>query len=66
MRRKLTVDDRDLLKDILDATTDDECIALIVQYYRDADRADRTPRPVLYLHIGLLCGMAQRIAALKN
>jgi hypothetical protein len=24
-------------------------------YYRDADRADRTPRQVMYMHLGTLC-----------
>jgi hypothetical protein len=29
---------------------------LVGAYYRDQDRADRTPRPILYLHLGLLLG----------
>ena len=28
------------------------------EYYRDKDRSDRTPRAVLYMHIGVLCGHA--------
>jgi hypothetical protein len=30
---------------------------LIRAYYHDRDRADRTPREVIYLHIGFLAGM---------
>ena len=33
---------------------------LIYEYYRDRDRADRTPRQILYLHIGMLAGMLAR------
>ena len=33
---------------------------MIREYYRDADRADRTPRPLLYAHIGILCGILSR------
>jgi hypothetical protein len=33
------------------------CADLIHEYYRDGARADRTPRAVLYFHIGMLVGI---------
>ena len=33
---------------------------LIGEYYRDADRADRTPRELMYMHIGALGGVIER------
>jgi hypothetical protein len=30
------------------------------EYYHDADRADRTPREILYLHMGILAGLIMR------
>ena len=35
----------------------EETARLIRRYYRDAHRADRTPRSILYLHLGLLTGI---------
>ncbi len=41
--------------------TDPEVIARrVFEYYHDADRADRTPRLTMYLHIGLLAGALMR------
>lgn len=28
--------------------------AAVREYYRDGDRSDRTPRPILYFHLGWL------------
>jgi len=36
--------------------------ALMHAYYRDLDRAERTPRSTLYLHLGLVCGTLDRVA----
>lgn len=33
---------------------------LMWEYYHDADRADRTPRQIMYLHLGILCGLINR------
>ncbi len=33
----------------------------IMEYYHDADRADRTPRGTMYFHLGLLCGIIDRL-----
>jgi hypothetical protein len=55
----LQPEDRSLLRDIVEAARAQEpvdCAGLIREYYRDADRADRTPRGLLYMHIGWLCG----------
>lgn len=35
--------------------------ARIRDYYRDADRADRTPRELLYLHLGMLTGAVDKL-----
>lgn len=52
----LTEDDQKLLTQLMDANGK-ELIGLLYDYYRDADRADRTPRAYLYLHMGMLCGL---------
>jgi hypothetical protein len=41
------------------AKADDQVTAAarIRDYYRDRDRADRTPRGILYLHLGMLSGI---------
>jgi hypothetical protein len=38
-------------------------VRLLHAYYADLDRADRTPRDVLYFHLGVLEGMVMRILA---
>jgi hypothetical protein len=41
----------------IEHTTDVRLVGqLILQYYRDLDRANRTPRSYLYLHLGMLSG----------
>lgn len=55
----LTDDDRRLLQQISDSGTAEEGTALLTAYYGDLDRADRTPRIFLYLHMGLLAGFVQ-------
>jgi hypothetical protein len=58
MPTNLTRDDAELLDAIFGATNDSHhCARLLHKYYHDADRADRTPRELMYLHIGLLVGM---------
>jgi hypothetical protein len=37
------------------------CAALIRDYWRDGARADRTSRTWAYLHLGLLCGIIERL-----
>jgi hypothetical protein len=39
--------------------------AALFVYYRDADRADRTPRSTLYLHLGQLAGMIARLTRVR-
>jgi hypothetical protein len=47
--------DRALLLDILEQYDDGPELAHLVRdYYRDGDRSDRTPRPLMYFHLGLL------------
>lgn len=50
-----------LRTEIMDRVNDPVALVdAICAYYRDADRADRTPRAMLYLHIGLLAGAIMR------
>ncbi len=54
----MTEDDRARLQAILLETDDRQRVQLIIAYWHDdMDRADRTPRAVLYFHIGMLCGL---------
>lgn len=50
--------DRGLLRaifaDVRDHSDGGGWPALIREYYRDGDRADRTPRQLLYMHLGFL------------
>jgi hypothetical protein len=58
----LTPLDREMLAAIMDAPPT-LAAALLHAYYADADRADRTPRGALYLHLGLLIGLIDREAS---
>lgn len=56
----LTPDDRARL-DAIDAALDAATLVhLIHLYYGDLDRANRTPRALLYLHVGLMGGAVDR------
>jgi len=57
----LTDADRTMLVAILRAPDGATIEPMIRAYYRDADRADRTPREFLYLHLGLLSGVIDRL-----
>jgi len=52
-----TDDDFALARVLMETDDPDELFHRVFAYYQDKDRADRTPRETLYLHIGLLCGM---------
>jgi hypothetical protein len=53
----LSDDDALLLRAIAEAGDQVTAAARIRDYYRDRDRADRTPRSILYLHLGMLSGI---------
>jgi hypothetical protein len=56
----LTEQDRAMLQQIHEAVQRPlRFQKLIRSYYHDRDRADRTPREVMYLHIGFLAGMLE-------
>lgn len=38
-----------------------ELVARLRDHYADRDRADRTSREAMYLHIGMLCGVVLRL-----
>jgi hypothetical protein len=46
---------------IMDAADNPErLVSLMMAFYHDRDRADRTPRETMYLHIGMLSGAIMR------
>jgi hypothetical protein len=55
----LAPDDAARQRAILAAGDQATVAKLIREYYRDLDRANRTPRGLLYLHVGMLCGDAR-------
>jgi hypothetical protein len=62
----LTDDDKRFLKRISDSGSAAEGTNLLAEYYGDRDRADRTPREFLYLHMGLLAGFVQSCLELQS
>lgn len=62
----MTPEDEVLLATIM--TEDDALrrVDLITSYYLDADRAERTPRSILYFHLGVLAGMLVRFEKEKT
>ena len=62
----LTAADRQLLLEIMETNDPAQLAARLHTYYADLDRADRTPRPQLYLHLGLLTGAVMRVLALAR
>ena len=57
----LTADDRKLLAAIMD-TQDPALLATrVYDYYHDLNRADRTSRQSMYLHMGMLSGAVMRV-----
>lgn len=51
-----------LLAGILNAPDLRTLVKRMRTYYGNRDRADRTSRPQLYLHLGLLAGTLERVA----
>jgi hypothetical protein len=52
----MTDDDLERLRAIIGASDGKTLVQLIQDYYRDLDRAQRTSRATLYLHLGMLSG----------
>jgi len=54
--------DHDAAVAIVDAAGNDRVrLRLITDYWRDADRADRSPRNLLVFHLGMLEGICDRL-----
>ena len=53
--------DQRRLDAIHQATAPDEIASLLFDYYHDADRAARTSRSQMYLHLGMLTGLVVRL-----
>jgi hypothetical protein len=62
MTTPLTDDDQARLAAIAQTRDPVTLSTLMHRYYGDKDRAERTPRDLLYLHLGLLCGVIERLA----
>jgi hypothetical protein len=58
---KLTNDDRKRLGAIHAARDPEEIVTRMYDYYHDRDRADRTSREQMYLHLGMLSGLVMRV-----
>jgi hypothetical protein len=56
----LTPDDRDRLRLLHDERDPRAFAERLFDYYHDADRADRTPRELLYLHLGMATAMIEQ------
>jgi hypothetical protein len=62
----LTADDRRRLEEIMAATelgrgSPERIAQLLFEYYHDADRAERTSRSQMYLHMGMLTGAVMKL-----
>lgn len=64
--RAMHADDALLARAVFDAPDPRAKAKLLRDYYHDADRADRTPRPMLYLHLGLLAGVVEWLCSLDG
>jgi hypothetical protein len=54
----MDANDAELLRGISEAVEDPwRLVELVHAYYSDPARAERTPRYVLYLHLGMLSGV---------
>lgn len=54
-------DDAARLAAIMNERDDRRQVALIHDYWSDMERAERTAREFLYLHLGLVTGMCERL-----
>lgn len=55
--------DKKLLRALMDERNPEAFAAQLFAYYRDRDRADRTSREQMYLHLGMCAGQIVRAAA---
>lgn len=57
----LQPDDVTKLREILRVESVDDLLGLIHAYYDDRARADRTPRALLYVHLGIVMGLLDKV-----
>jgi hypothetical protein len=57
----LTADDKKRLLEIHETTDPEQLAMRLFEYYHDANRADRTSRSQMYLHMGMLTGTVLRV-----
>lgn len=59
--------DKELLEEIaLSIDNPDKFSRLMLDFYDDLDRAERTNRRIIYLHIGILVGMIRNLIGEKK
>jgi hypothetical protein len=58
---QLTDDDRSALRGIADEQDPHGFVDKVHSYYANTDRANRTPRALLYLHLGMSAGHILRL-----
>jgi hypothetical protein len=59
--KDLTDDDRARLAAIHETSDPEQIVTRMYDYYHDRDRADRTSREQMYLHLGMLSGLVMRV-----
>jgi hypothetical protein len=57
----LTADDKKRLLEIHETTDPEQLSTRLFEYYHDVDRANRTSRSQMYLHMGMLTGTVMRV-----
>ena len=62
----LRPEDRLALLAIDGADSINDVVTLICDYYTDRDRADRTPRAFMYLHMGMLISLCVQIRMTRS
>lgn len=58
---QLTADDKTLLQEIMETTDPEQLAKRLFDYYHDMQRAERTSRSQMYLHMGMLTGAVMRV-----
>jgi hypothetical protein len=62
----LTADDKKRLLEIHETTDPEQLAGRLFDYYHDANRADRTSRSQMYLHMGMLTGAVMRVLEVRG
>lgn len=58
-----TPEDLELAQALMGEDDPERFAAQLFDYYHDNDRADRTPRSTMYLHLGMAAGLIMRMVS---